>query len=164
MVSMIVWRLATRQHAGKLDGVGNRDSGARWNSGRGRGVVYTSLNVATCVLELYVHLGPALRARLPDNLVLVEIDVPDDVGTLRLGRDQIPADADRPRRDGRTWYQQTGDAWLEASEPLVLIAPSAVVPQELNAMLNPAHPRMSEVRIVSAIDFRLDPRLATRLT
>jgi RES domain-containing protein len=48
---MIVWRLAPRRHARNLDGAGNRDRGARWNSGRGHGVVYASLNVATCVLE-----------------------------------------------------------------------------------------------------------------
>jgi len=99
---LIVWRLAPRAHARQLDGVGNRDAGARWNSGRGRGVVYTSLNVATCVLETYVHLGPALRARLPDNLMLVEIHVPEDAGVVRVGREQIPGDADQPRQDGRT--------------------------------------------------------------
>lgn len=45
-------------------------AGARWNSGRGRGVVYASLNVATCVLETFVHFGPRLRAKLPGNFVL----------------------------------------------------------------------------------------------
>jgi RES domain-containing protein len=161
---LVVWRLAPRRHAAQLDGAGNRDTGARWNSGRGRDVVYASLNVATCVLETYVHLGPALRARLPGNLVLVEIEVPDDAGIVRLAREAIPPDADRPGRDRRTWYQETGDAWLERRETLSLIAPSAVVPQELNAMLNPAHPRMTEVRVVSQERFRFDPRLAVGLT
>jgi RES domain-containing protein len=68
---LIVWRLAPRRHATNLDGAGNPDTGARWNSGRGRGVVYTSLNVATCVLETFVHFGPTLRARLPENLMLI---------------------------------------------------------------------------------------------
>ena len=161
---MIVWWLSARRRARDLDGAGNRDGGARWNSGRGGGVVYTSLNVATCVLETYVHFGPALRARLPQNLVLVAIDVPEDAGIVRIAREQIPADADQPRPDGRSWYQQTGDAWLDGREALVLVAPSAVVPQELNAMLDPAHPRMPEVRIVEHEPFRFDPRLAVGLT
>jgi RES domain-containing protein len=161
---MIVWRLASRRHAAQLDRAGNRDTGARWNSGRGRGVVYASLNVATCVLETYVHLGAALRARLPENLMLVEIDVPEDAGILRIARDGIPPDADRPRGDGRTWYQETGDAWLDRHVALALIAPSAVVPQELNALLNPAHPRMAEVRIVAQEPFHFDSRLAIDLT
>ena len=158
---MIVWRLAPRRHANSLDGAGNRDSGARWNSGRGRGVVYASLNVATCVLETFVHFGPILRVKLPDYLMLVEIRVPDDAGVLRIEADEIPADADVSGADRRTWYQRTGDAWLECAEALVLIAPSLVVPKEWNAMLNPAHPRMADVTIVASEPFRFDPRLAT---
>ncbi len=30
-------------------------------------------------------------------------------------------------------------------------------------MLNPAHPRMSDVRIISSTPFRFDPRLAVAL-
>jgi RES domain-containing protein len=159
---LIVWRLAPRRHARSLDGAGNRDRGARWNSGRGRGVVYTSLNVATCVLETFVHFGPTLRGRLPDNLMLVEIRVPDGAGVLRIEAGEIPADADVAGADGRTWYQRTGDAWLESGEALVLIAPSLVVPKEANAMLNPAHPRMADVTIVASEPFRFDLRLAVR--
>ena len=158
---MIVWRLAPRRHARSLDGAGNRDDGARWNSGRGRGVVHASLNVATCVLEAFAHFGPALTAKLPENLVLVEIEVPDDAGVLRIGADEIPAHADVSGGDRRTWYQRNGDAWLKGAENLVLIAPSIVVPKEWNAMLNPAHPRMADVRIVASEPFRFDPRLAT---
>jgi RES domain-containing protein len=117
--------------------------------------------VATCVLETFVHFGPTLRAKLPDNLILVELQVPDDGGVLRIEADEIPADADVSGADRRTWYQRTGDAWLERAETLVLIAPSIVVPKEWNAMLNPAHPRMADVTIVASEPFRLDPRLAT---
>lgn len=156
---MIVWRLAPRRHARSLDGAGNRDQGARWNSGRGRGVVYASLNVATCVLETFVHFGPTLRAKLPGNLMLVEIRVPEDAGVLRIEADEIPADADVAGADRRTWYQRTGDAWLESGEALVLMAPSLVVPKEWNAMLSPAHPRMADVTIVTSEPFRFDPRL-----
>lgn len=160
---MIVWRLAPARHVRRLDGAGNRDAGARWNSGRGRGVVYTSPSVAICVLETWVHFGPQLRMRLPANFMLAKIQVPDDAGLLEIGADEVPSDADRPRPDGRTWYQQRGDAWLEQGEALVLLAPSAVVPQERNAMLDPQHPRMADVRIVTCEPFRFDPRLAVRL-
>jgi RES domain-containing protein len=158
---MIVWRLVPRRHARSLDGPGNRDRGARWNSGGGRGVVYASLNVATCVLETVVHFGPALRAKLPANLMLVEIQVPDDTPVRRVEPREIPGNADMPGADRRTWYQRTGDAWLERAETLVLIAPSLVVPKEWNAMLNPAHPRMADVTIVACEPFRFDSRLAT---
>jgi RES domain-containing protein len=156
---MRLYRLAPRRHAHKLDGAGNRDIGARWNSGRGRGVVYASLNVATCILEILVHLGPALRARLPRNLLMIEIEAPDDAGILEIKRENIPRAASRVAADGRTWFQRTGDAWLEKGEALILLAPSLISPRDLNAMLNPDHPRMADVRIVASEPFRFDPRL-----
>ena len=95
-----VWWLSARRRARDLDGAGNRARGARWNSARGRGVVYASMSVATCVLETFVHFGPKLRVNLPDNFMLAEIDVPDDAGILRIHRDEILADAGRPRAMG----------------------------------------------------------------
>ena len=159
---MITWRLATRRFATVLDGGGNRETGARWNSGRGRGVVYTSLNVSTCVLETFVHFGPSLRVNLPDNFALVCLDVPDDAGMLVINREDIPPDPDTPGDQGRSWYQRTGDAWLEAADKLALSAPSAIIPQDRNLMLNPDHSRMRNVRILSVEPFRFDARLASR--
>lgn len=157
---MRLYRLASRRHARKLDGAGNRDSGARWNSGRGHGVVYTSLNVSTCVLEMLVHFGPRLRTRLPKNITLVEIEAPDDVETEAIEAANIPKNAARAGADGRTWFQRTGDEWLERGDALILLAPSLVSPHDKNAMLNPMHPGMKDVRILSIEPFHFDPRLA----
>ena len=157
---MRLYRLASRRRAQRLDGAGNRDSGARWNSGRGRGVVYTSLNVSTCVLEMLVHFGPSLRTRLPRNIMLVEIEAPDDAGIETIEAIDIPGSAARVGADGRTWFQRTGDAWLERGEALILVAPSLVSPRDRNAMLNPAHPRMKHVRVLHVERFHFDPRLA----
>lgn len=156
---MRLYRLASRRHARTLDGAGNRDNGARWNSGRGRGVVYTSLNVSTSVLELLVHFGPSLRMRLPGNLALVALETPDDAATETIESADIPKQAARPGADGRTWFQRTGDTWLERGAALMLLAPSLVAPHEQNAMLNPLHPDMQRVRIISVEPFRFDPRL-----
>ncbi len=161
---MRLFRLATRRHAEKLDGGGNRDHGARWNSGRGRGVVYTSLNASTCILEMLVHFGPSMRILLPKNIMLVEIDAPDDGGIEIVALEDIPRTASRAGKDGRTWRQRTGDAWLDRGETLILCAPSAVSPRDRNAMLNPAHPRMKDVELVSTEPFRFDPRLAFTAT
>jgi hypothetical protein len=49
---------------------------------------------------------------------------------------------------------------LARGEHLLLIAPSFVVPQEHNVMINPDHPMMAEVKIASVEPFRFDPRLA----
>jgi hypothetical protein len=44
----------------------------------------------------------------------------------------------------------------------MLTAPSVIVPEELNVMLNPLHPRMRDVSIVSMRRFRFDPRPVNR--
>jgi len=46
----IVWRLTAPEYADRLDGKGNVERGARWNS-PGRGVVYASFNLSLAVLE-----------------------------------------------------------------------------------------------------------------
>jgi RES domain-containing protein len=157
---MRLYRLASRRHARRLDGAGNRDGGARWNSGRGRGVVYTSLNVSTCVLEMLVHFGPDLRTRLPRALTLVTLEVPDDAATETIAAADIPKQALRTGADGRNWYQRTGDAWLERGTALMLLAPSLVSMHDSNVMLNPAHRAMADVRILQVEPYRFDPRLA----
>lgn len=150
------WRLAPSTFARALDGAGNRKFGARWNSA-GQGVVYASENLSLCVLETYVHFAAGQRNLIPD-FVAVRLHVPDDASTRqvseaefgRLLREAAPEQA----------FRRTGDAWLAQAEHLVLRAPSIVVPEERNVLINPAHPRMHEVRIVSERPFRFDARLS----
>jgi RES domain-containing protein len=52
-----------------------------------------------------------------------------------------------------------GDAWLAARTHAALSVPSVLVPQERNLLLDPAHPRFSEVRIGAPQPFRFDDRL-----
>jgi len=40
------------------------------------------------------------------------------------------------------------------------MAPSAIVPEDMNVMLNPAHPRMKDVTIARCRRFHFDPRFA----
>lgn len=159
---MRLYRLASRRHARKLDGAGNRDSGARWNSGHGSGVVYTSLNVSTCVLEMLVNFGPRLRTRLPGNVALIEIEAPDDAAAETIETADIPKHAARVDADGRNWFQRTGDAWLRRGATLILLAPTLVSPRDRNVMLNPMHWAMQDARILSVEPFRFDPRLSLR--
>ena len=85
---MQVWRLSRPEFARRLDGGGNRETGARWNS-PGRGVVYTSRSLALCVLETLVHL-PSIR--FVQGLVAVRIDIPDDAGVEIVAPADLPPD------------------------------------------------------------------------
>ena len=150
---MRVWRLSRPEYARRLDGGGNRETGARWNS-PGRGVVYTSRSLALCVLEVVVHL-PSIR--FVQGLVAARLDVPDDAGVEAVTAPELPGD--RFSEEAAAWCRLRGDAWLQAGAALALVAPSVIVPQEENVMLNPRHPGADRVRIEEIIPFSLDERL-----
>jgi RES domain-containing protein len=152
----LVWRLVPPQFATTLNGKGNVERGARWNS-PGRGVVYASFNLSLCILETFVQMPSDLRTNLPKEMSAVRIEIPDtprrDVYSSEWPHDS--SDDAIARR-----CRVIGDAWLAHAQDLVLTAPSFVVPQERNVMINPAHPLMNRVRIDSVEPFRFDPRLA----
>lgn len=71
---MYVWRL-TRSGQTSLDGEGARRAGGRWNA-PGVPVVYTVAHLSLAVVELLVYVRPE---RVPDDLVALEIEVPDNL-------------------------------------------------------------------------------------
>jgi RES domain-containing protein len=151
----LVWRLARPEFAGQLDGKGSGVEGGRWNPA-GLQALYTSEHLSMSVLEIYVHLPPQTRDVLP-VLTAVQISVPDSAGTTRVSRERLTellADAD-PLAACRA----IGAAWIGRGADLVLQAPSVIIPEETNLVLNPAHPQMHDVKIVSMRAFRFDPRL-----
>lgn len=149
---MRVWRVARRVHSA-LDGEGARRAGGRWNS-PGIAVVYTSSTLSLAVLELLVHTDPDL---IPRDLRAFEIDVPEvlkanllDVGTLPSNWRNIP---------NHPGCRALGDDWVARQSHLLLGVPSALVPEELNYLINPAHPDAGRVRVVGARPFSFDERL-----
>jgi RES domain-containing protein len=152
-----VWRVCARRHvAHALDGEGARRFGGRWNP-PGVAVVYTAGSLALAILELLVQVDVDL---LPDDLVALAVEVPDAVRVRRVRAAQLPAGWDRyPALDVA---QAVGAAWVRAADSAVLAVPSAVVPQESNYLLNPAHPDARGIRAGRPERLRLDPRLPLR--
>ena len=149
---MRVWRVARRGYAA-LDGEGARRAGGRWNS-PGLLVVYTSSALSLAVLELLVHTDPDL---VPSDLHAFEIEVPGsltpatlEIGTLPSNWRSIP---------NHPACRAIGDDWLKRGEQGLLAVPSAVVPEELNYLINPAHPDAGLIRVVRSRAFALDRRL-----
>ena len=149
-----VWRLTPSEFAGTLDGEGASLAGGRWNS-RGVSIFYTSSHLSLCVLEVFVHLPRAWR----DDMAVFEavcLSIPDDAGTTHISLAELKAMLAAP--DPHATCRAVGDRWVAAGHDLVLAAPSVIIPEELNFMLNPAHRRMREVTIVSTRQFRFDTR------
>ena len=139
---MLVWRICREAHQA-LDGEGSRLHGGRWNSER-VSVVYTSSTLALAALEYLVHVD---IEDVPDDLVTMAIDVPDD---LPPDWNQV---LDHPA------CARIGDQWAAKGTVLLLLVPSAVVPEESNVLINPDHPRAGDVRMVSIRPFAFDSRL-----
>jgi RES domain-containing protein len=52
-----------------------------------------------------------------------------------------------------------GSEWARSERSVGLAVPSAVVPQESNVLLNPAHPLFDEMKVEGPLAFSIDPRL-----
>jgi RES domain-containing protein len=55
-----------------------------------------------------------------------------------------------------------GTRWARELKSLVLAVPSAVIPLELNYLLNPLHADFRRIRVRNPEAFRFDPRLRRR--
>jgi RES domain-containing protein len=86
------------------------------------------------------------------------LNVPDDAPRFDLTRADLPDDITSEETVRRC--RDIGDRWLSEGVFLFLSAPSLIVPQECNIMINPAHPLMERVTIISNEPFRFDERLA----
>lgn len=141
---MQVYRICCRTYAG-LDGEGARLYGGRWNS-PGKPAVYTSRHLSLAVLEYLVH---AEFDNLPDDLVWLRIDIPDnsiEVFSQPVAPDESTAAA-------------FGDAWLTSNRTLALLVPSAVLSVEHNVILNPSHHDMTYAKVLEMSPFEFDRRL-----
>ena len=152
-----LWRVVKRKHASTaFDGKAALRFGGRWNS-LGRRAVYASGSKALAVLEVLVHLdvGRPLP-RLVAFTFKVDPKLIDRLDAARLPRQWRTA-------RGLATTQRIGDRWLAAGDALVLAVPSVVVPEELNYVLNPAHPAFRRLEFGRPIPFLLDPRLVDAL-
>jgi RES domain-containing protein len=148
-----VWHVVKRRRAATaFDGQAARRFGGRWNS-PGRRAVYVSASKSLATLEMLVHLDVAQP--LP-RLVAFAFDL-DGKLIEHLPADRLP----RQWRtlQGLAVTQRIGGEWLGAGRSLALAVPSAIVPEELNYVLNPEHPAFARLRVGRSMPFLLDPSL-----
>ncbi|MEO7100712.1 MAG: RES family NAD+ phosphorylase [Luteolibacter sp.] len=149
------FRLCKTKHlASAFTGEGARLFGGRWNS-PGLAVVYTSSSLSLATLEILVHLeDPEAFTRL---FSWAPLQIPDDL-LETLDETKLPRGwcADETNSTSRS----VGDTWLRSTRTAVLAVPSVVTPGERNYLLNPEHPRFSEIQIGVAKPFQRDLRLA----
>lgn len=151
---MRVWRIIPKLHLSRaFDGEGARRFGGRWNR-LGTRVVYTSATLSLAALEFFVNLD---RDTEPDQLVALSADIPDDVHIDYMKMSSLP-------KNWRSYpvpeaVQDLGTAWVASGSTAVLAVPSAVIPDERNYLLNPAHPDFQRFHLNKPEAFHFDPRM-----
>lgn len=155
-----LWRIGSdtpQYEAHDLSGRGAERSGGRWNR-PGTALVYASTSRALACLETVVHLG---ADSLPLNRYLVEITLPGEVWAAAVevdpgrlvGWDALPAG-----KASLDW----GSAWIQAGTSLLARVPSVIVPEEMNVLINPAHPDAARLQAVKRRRWPYDARLGHR--
>ena len=121
----------------------------RWHT-LGREIVYAAEHTSLAMSESLVHIQRS-NDIAPYNRW--EIEVPD-ILIQKVG--PLPA---RWMMD-YSITQPIGDAWLASRESVGLLVPSALVPNEANCLINPAHPEFKLEWVVSGPHpLPFDPRL-----
>ncbi|MBI4265729.1 MAG: RES family NAD+ phosphorylase [Acidobacteria bacterium] len=150
---MRVWRIATAAHAA-FDGEGARRYGSRWTP-KGLPAVFTSATLSLAALERFVNTDPDLEL---DDLVAIAVDTGPAVAVETVALADLPP-------DWRIYppppaLALIGERWVwNALTSVVLSVPSAVIPNERNFVLNPAHPDFGTLTVHPSEPFDFDPRM-----
>jgi RES domain-containing protein len=140
-----------------LSGEGARLYGGRWNP-EGIPLVYTSASPELAFLETLVHLDATPFSDLPPY-VQITLSLPDGSVEIIPEVELPPYLDDLPSPDHVARFLQPR---LQPDNPYLGFAvPSSVLPgsPSRNILLNPLHPLIKQVEILSVVPFVFDERL-----
>lgn len=150
---MTVFRLASGLYKDDLTGKGAEIAGGRWNS-KGLPLLYTAESRALCTAEIAVHLPLGV---VPQNYFLISIRIPD---SEILHLDQLPKEWKSFPYSQQT--KEIGDRFIREEKSLILKVPSAVIAGDYNYLINPGHPMIRHVKVLTIEPYAFDDRLFKR--
>lgn len=150
---MEVYRLAREKYSYELSGKGAAIKGARWNS-IGTELIYNASNRSLAMAEVAVHLS---MGTLPGDYYMLTIFVPDNVPAEQVLPDQLPENWNQYPPIRQT--QLYGDRFIASGEHGLLQVPSAVTRGDYNYLINPYHPKFTQIKIVERERFPFDRRI-----
>ncbi len=150
---MRLHRIALAKHSttatAAFDGQGGLYGHGRWHI-RGKLIVYAADHTALAMADALVHLQ---RSNSIEDFNHWEIEVPD---ALILKAPVLPTGW----QNDVPFTQAFGDRWLAAKTSVAHLVPSSLVPNDLNCLINPAHPQFDIRWVVSGPNpFHFDTRL-----
>jgi len=150
---MHVYRLTREKYTTPLSGHGAAIKGARWNS-IGVELIYTAINRSLAMAEIAVHFS---IATLPDDYMMITIDIPDDLAIPKIVEADLPLDwKDFPHPNST---QTFGDRFVLENKFCALRVPSVVTQGDYNILINPNHKDFKRIRVISIEKFPFDKRI-----
>jgi RES domain-containing protein len=147
------WRIVHRVHiSDAFDGLGARRFPGRWNQ-PGVPLVYTSESLALATLEMLVHLEDW---QMLEQYACIPVEF-DQCHVQELTSADLPGNWRESPVPPST--RKLGSEWVTKQSSPVLKVPSVVIPEEINYLLNPAHPAFAELLIGEPRPYNFDPRL-----
>ena len=122
----------------------------RWHR-KGQAVIYASEHYSNALLEVLVR----RRGLMPPNQHFIDITVPAGTSYEEVTKDILPG-WDLSQSEVACDH---GSTWLDEQRSAILIVPSYVAPEELNILINPAHPDAKAIRVGREKPVRWDRRL-----
>ena len=147
---MEIYRIVATRWANSLFGSGRA---SRWNS-KNAAVLYFSENRSLAILENLAHRNGFDLHGIPFSLVTVEI--PDD--EIVIANNLLPG---WKLFDNNAYIicRQIGDTWVRNNSSLGLKVPSVIEQHEFNIIVNPNHPNINQLKIISIDPFTFDSRI-----
>lgn len=148
---MEVYRISKTKWAGDLSGEGARLYGGRWNR-KGTSCLYTSSSRSLAILEFSVNVS---LDEVPRSLSIVTLKLPDQF--LEVALQDLPGNWKDVPAPAST--REFGTKLLQEGKHLIIRLPSAVIPQEFNFIINPAHKDLKLCKVLSVDDLVYDVRI-----
>ena len=147
------WRMVTPPYEHQaFDGQGAKLYGGRWNS-KGTAMVYTASSLSLAAMEMLIHLE---ADEVLNRYVCIPIEF-DAKLVFSLDPQTLPHDWRNSTAPLSTIH--LGDQWVRHQQSAILEVPSALVLEESNFLINPAHPDFHQLSIGPSRSFAYDPRL-----
>lgn len=146
------WRVGAGDHP-LWSGEGARLFGARWNRPN-HAAIYAGSSCAICVLELLAH---ANSKAPPPSTRFLTASTPADMSAEIFHPQRHPGWDDL---DDSSVARTFGTRWLIEQRSCVLIVPSVVTRgEDMNAVINPAHPDFARITVTAESPLAFDKRL-----
>lgn len=151
---MLLYRISRALYCRALTGEGPFRNGGRWNH-PGVRCIYGSATRALALLEYTCH---AKLHDIPRGLSFVTIEVPDDA-MISYAVGQLPGNWKYWPHAPET--REFGTNAIASHKYLLHRLPSVIIEDEMNFIIDVAHPAASQIKILDVKDYAYDLRLKT---